>query len=90
MKPMKYGKKMMIPVIAAASAHTNTAPAAMSFTCPAKGLRCGDTRSTSLSIAVFISSAAITSPIQSTIMVHSMSDISKKYPVASVRMAANR
>ena len=69
-------------MVAAATAHTSTAPAAMSFTCPAMGWRPGETKSTNFSIAVLNSSAAITTPMQSTMMSHSVRVMPKKNPAA--------
>ena len=64
----------------AARAHTKTAPAAMSFTCPAIGFRCGDTKSTSRSMAELNSSAAITRPMHRMTISHSVRVISKAKP----------
>ena len=67
-------------MIAAVVAHINTAPAAISLTCPAIGCCSGDTKSTNLSIAVLNNSAVITMPIHRAIMIHSICVISRISP----------
>ena len=68
----KYGKNTMQPAMAAQMAQISTAPAATSFTSPAIGWKSGDTRLTSLSIAVLKPSAASTIPKQMITMHHSV------------------
>lgn len=64
-KPTKYGKKIIVPMVAAAMAHINTAPAAISLTSPANLLYSGDTKFTNLSMAVLKASAAKTNAMHS-------------------------
>ena len=62
---------MISPIIAAPVAQTNTAPAAMSFICPAKGCLPGETKSTKRSIEELNNSAAITIAMHSMTMIRS-------------------
>lgn len=71
-------------------AHTNTAPAAISFTCPAMGCLCGETRSTNLSMAVLKSSALITMPIHRRITSHSVRVIWNRNPAMMTNTVAIR
>jgi hypothetical protein len=66
---------------------SKTAAAERSFTWPAVTLNPGDTMSTSFSIAVLISSAVITTPIQSSKTHHSVALILKNSPAIMTSMA---
>jgi len=77
-------------MMAEAMAHTNTAPAAMSFTCPAMGWRVGETKSTNFSVALLHYSATITKPIQPTTTIHSMRVMPKKKPAHTTTVVAMR
>lgn len=70
--PTKYGKKIIVPMVAAAMAHISTAPAAMSLTSPANLLYSGETKLTNLSIAVLNASAAKTKAMHSMMISHSV------------------
>ncbi len=65
------GKKTTKPTTADAMAMTKTAPAAMSFIWPIVGSKLGFMWLQSFSMAVFINSAPMTEPKQSTIAIHS-------------------
>ena len=59
---LPVGIKIKYPTMIASIADTNTAPAAMSLILPARAFRCGQTKSTSPSIAELKSSATTTIP----------------------------
>lgn len=73
---------MITPMITDITDANSTAPAAISFTFPAKGFLSAVTRSTRLSTALFIISNAITRAMHRTTIHHSIRVIPKYNPAA--------
>lgn len=84
---MKYGKKIRRPMITEVMDATKTAPAATSLAFLAEGWASWVKEFTISSIAVFVSSSPITSPIVKTMITQSICAIFKYDPKAMVEIA---
>ena len=73
----------MTPTTAAVRLSTHDAAAAMSFAWPASGWNSGDTRSTTVSIAVLRSSAAMTMPQHTSTTAQLTASIRRMSPIAT-------
>ncbi len=84
------GRNTSMPITTEVSAAINTAPAAMSFTKPALGLKSGETKSTRNSMAVLNNSDTNTKPIAKASHIHSAIDTFNQKAEAITNAAAIR
>ena len=87
---MIFGTKIIRPTTAAAIAHTNTAPAATSFTNRMLSLRSALTASANFSMAVFSISAPNTMPMHSAQAIYSPTEIRNPMPAAITHAVTNK
>ncbi len=84
------GANIISPIIMAVIPKTKTAPAAVSLAIFARGCTSFVIKSIAASMLVLISSVAITSPIISMIISHSMADILKMKPAIMTHIVARK